>query len=82
VTRRPFLLSDLDQKGLFLETATGCYALGKRASCELLVFLKTCLCIWAVLQMHGKNFRENKNYLQTQALNLNSGQGMILETFF
>lgn len=36
---RPFLPSDLYQKGLFLETATSCYALGKKASHTLLLFL-------------------------------------------
>ena len=38
VTQRPFLLSDLYQEGLFLETAANSYALGKKAGHTLLLF--------------------------------------------
>lgn len=41
VTQRPFLLSDLDQEDLFLETAASHHALGQKADRTLLLFLNT-----------------------------------------
>lgn len=50
VTWRPFLLSDLYHKGLFLETAASFCALGKKAGHTLLLFLNISVHLGCVLK--------------------------------
>lgn len=54
VTWRPFLLSDLYQKCLFLETATTDCALGKKASRTLLLFLNISVHLGLCSKMYVK----------------------------
>lgn len=57
VTWRPFLPSDLYQKGLFLETATSDCALGKKANHTLLLFLNISVHLGLCSKMYVKKKR-------------------------
>lgn len=59
VTRRPFLPSDLYQKGLFLETAASCSALGKKASPTFLLFWNISVHLGCVLKCLSKSKEKN-----------------------